>query len=206
MNQLFCTANHYYSILERSWLKHILKTPWPWIWAIVLFIFIWQLVVYIPICSKLHGTSLFLNFRFIFLIALEFSVLAISNKIKLDKSKIVLNGINLQFGESFSSIRAARRFLLNRFLGRTEFEFLSFADDIQKAIIYQEQLQSPISFSFSRFLLFLYDPSSKQRIYSLMIVSVSVLTALSIHEGGGRDKVNSGVWLFCMMDQAASFC
>lgn len=139
--------------------------------------------------KKLHGTELFLDWQFISLIVLEFALLALSNKLKSEKTKIVLERINSKYRQSFSSIEQARRFLLRRFLGRSESEYLSFADDIQKAMNYQDQLRNPLAFGFSRVLLFLYDPDSKQRIYALLVVIVSVLTALSIREGGSISNV-----------------
>ena len=184
MNRLFVTANHYYSVLERFGLQYTLKSPWPWIWAVFLFAFVGQGFSFVTNGTKLHGTDLFLDWQFMSLIVLEFAILALSNKLKSEKTKVVLDRINSKYRQSFCSIEQARRFLLKRFLGRCESEYLSFADDIQKAISYQDQLRNPLAFGFSRVLLFLYDPDSKQRIYALMVVVVSVLTALSIREGG----------------------
>lgn len=184
MNRLFVTANHYYSVFERFGFHYLLKSPWPWAWVVFLLAFIWQGVAFVTSDTKLQGTALFLDWRFLLLLALEFAILALSMKLKSEKTKVVLERVNSKYRQSFSSIEQTRRFLLGRFLGRCESEYLSFADDIQKAIAYQDQLRNPLVFGFSRALLFLYDPDSKQRIYALLVVIVSVLTALSIREGG----------------------
>lgn len=189
MNRLFVTANHYYSTLERFGFHYILRSPWPWVWVGLLLLFIVQSFEIATSSTKLRGTALFLDWRFLSLIVLEFAILAVSNKLRSDKEKVVLERINSKYRQSFSSIEQARRFLLQRFLGRRESEYLAFADDIQKAIAYQHQLRNPLAFSFSRALLFLYDPESKQRIYALLVVIVSVLTALSIREGGSISNV-----------------
>lgn len=189
MNRLFVTANHYYSVLERFGPQYILKSPWPWVWVVLVFVFIWQGFAFVTNGKELHGTALFLDWQFLSLIVLEFAILALSNKLKSEKTKVVLERINSKYRKSFSSIEQAKRFLLKRFFGRHESEYLSFADDIQKAITYQDQLRNPLAFGFSRVLLFLYDPDSKQRIYALMVVIVSVLIALSIREGGSISNV-----------------
>ncbi|MBW7903312.1 MAG: hypothetical protein H3C26_17705 [Rhodocyclaceae bacterium] len=189
MNRLFVTANHYYSVLERFGLQYILKSPWPWLWIVLLLVFIAQGFAFVTSGTKLNGTALFLDWQFLSLIVLEFAILAVSNKLQSDKAKVVLERVNSKYRQSFSSIEQARRFLLQRFFGRHEAEYLAFADDIQKAITYQDQLRNPLAFGFSRILLFLYDPDSKQRIYALLVVVVSVLTALSIREGGSISGV-----------------
>ena len=189
MNRLFVTANHYYSVLERFGVHYILKSPWPWAWAVFLLAFIWQGCAFVTSDTKLQGTALFLDWRFLSLLVLEFAILALSMKLKSEKTKVVLERVNSKYRKSFSSIEQTRRFLLRRFLGRRESEYLSVADDIQKAIAHQDQLRNPLAFGFSRVLLFLYDPDSKQRIYALLLVIVSVLTALSIREGGGISNV-----------------
>jgi len=189
MNRLFVTANHYYSALERFGLQYMLKSPWPWLLAALLFAFIWQGFAFVTSGPKLHGTAHFLDWQFVSLIVLEFAILALSSKLKSEKTKFVLKRINSKYRQSFSSIEQTRRFLLRRLLGRHESEYLSFVDDIQKAIAYQDQLRNPLAFDFSRVLLFLYDPDSKQRIYALLVVIVSVLTALSIREGGSISNV-----------------
>jgi hypothetical protein len=189
MNRLFVTANHYYSVFERFGFHYMLKSPWPWAWVVFLLAFIWQGVAFLTSDTKLQGTALFLDWRFLSLLALELAILAPSMKLKSEKTKVVLERVISKYGQAFSSIEQRRRFLLGRFLGRCESEYLSFADDIQKAIAYQDQLRNPLVFGFSRALLFLYDPDSKQRIYALLVVIVSVLTALSIREGGSISNV-----------------
>ena len=76
-----------------------------------------------------------------------------------------------------------------KFFGRDTCEFLKFADEVGKVINYCEEFRHPFPTRTIDLFRFLYDSESKQRIYALLIVFVSMLTALAIREGAGISNV-----------------
>lgn len=187
MDHLFVVANHYYAVLERFGFKYLLKSPWAWGGIFAFLCFCWQGFLFTIETDR--GTSLFLDFNFLPMIPLEFAIVFITRKLHSDKKKIILSRVNSKYRQNFQAVDQARRFLLRRYFCRKETEYLAFSDEIAKALSYQEQLRNPLSFGLSHLLTFLYDPDSKQRIYALLVVIVTALTALTIHEGGGISDV-----------------
>lgn len=190
MDKLFVATNQYYAALERFGLQYFLKSPWPWAWVVVVIGFCWQGIFFITNGKKL-GITMFFDLHFYALLFIEICIIYISHKIQADKTKVVLARINSKYNKSFQTVDQARRYLLIQYFGREENEYLAFSDEITKAISYQEQLRSPLSFGLSHFFLFLYNPDSKQRVYALLIVIVTALTALSIRDGGSINDIFS---------------
>lgn len=189
MDRLFCTANHYYAVLERFGLRNLMTSAWTWLWILFAVAFVWRVVVFAWGNENPDGSLQFLSIEFGSLLFLEVVVLFLSFKLQSEKKRIALERINKRYRQSFASLHQARRFLLQKLLGRGEGEYLKLMDEIQKAIDYHEKLRSPLAFSFARILQFLYDPNSKQNIYALLLMIVSILAALIISEGGGITPV-----------------
>lgn len=188
MDRLYVSANHYYAVFERFGFRQRLRSVWFWLFVAMALVFCWQGFIFLTTKTP-NGAEKFINAEFLKLIAAEFIVIFIFHKLQSEKSKTVLTRINAKYRRNFSTIEQARRFLLRRYFGREESDYLSFSDDIAKAISYQEQFRNPTSFGSSQLSLFIYNPDSKQRIYALLLVVVSALTALSIHEGAGISDV-----------------
>lgn len=188
MNRLYVSANHYYAVLERFGFWHRLKSIWFWLFVVGFFAFCWQGFIFIKNKTS-NDSNIFLNMEFLKLFVLEFMVLFIFHKLQSVKSKTVLTRVNEKYRCKFLSIEQARRFLLKRYFGREESDYLSFSDEIAKTILYQERFSNPASFGSLQISLFIYNPDSKQRIYALLLVVVSALTALAIHEGAGITDV-----------------
>lgn len=189
MKRLYISANQYYYLLERFGYRELLFSGWFWFWLITVFAFLCQGALFFTSADEHKGVALFLDGTFLGLILLELLMVYLSFKLGKEKTKVVLERVNEKYAKSFRNIEDVRRFLLRRFFGREEIEYLEFSDDIQKAIQYQLQFRSPLTFGFSEMLTFIYNPDSKQRIYALLLVIVSVVTALSIRDGGGISNV-----------------
>lgn len=189
MNRLFGTANHYYAVLERVGFRNLATSVWAWLWVLFAVALIWRAVAFVQNSDRISGSSQFLNLEFAILLALEVVALLTAFKIQSEKERLVLERINKKYSQSFNSLQQARRFLLQKLLGKRECDYLKLMEEIQKAIEYSDKLRSPLTFTFSRILQLIYDPNSKQNIYALSLVIVSILAALIISEGGGITSV-----------------
>jgi hypothetical protein len=188
MNSLFCAANNYYKILERIGIQGILKSRWTWFLILTILIFLWRWQVFIA-DDLPPASSTLINLKFLVLIPIEFLALFCIFKLSKLKTDFVLSHVNSKYAEKFTKLDQARRFLLKQYFGRDESEYLGLIDEISKAISLQEQFRLPLPVTLPQALLFLYNPDSKQRIYALLLVIVSGLLALSIHDGATISQI-----------------
>lgn len=188
MEQLFTAANHYYAELERIGFRETIKLVWFWIFLVFLCFVGWKLITANSL-SDLAAKGSILGFSELSMIVFQFAFMAVYFNLQRERKKVILSRINKAYSQSFNSIDNARRFLLQRNFGRNEHEYLPFSDEITKAINYYNSLRNPFSFSASQALLLIYNPESKQRIYALLLLIASALTALSIRDGAGIQNI-----------------
>jgi len=186
MDRLFTSANLYYAVLERFGPVFWFKSVWAWILVVASGALLWGFWQYVLEFKTLRAP---LDWPVLYIILPEILLLVALDRVRDTKMSAALSRINAIYNKDFTSVREGRRFLLTRFFGRKESEYLAFADEIEKAMVYREQLRIQIPTRFGDAARLIYDPDSKQRIYALLIVIASALTALAIREEAGLSNV-----------------
>lgn len=186
MDRLFTSANLYYATLERFGPRFWLRTKWAWIMALASGALLYGVWLYFSKVETLRANSYWPLF---YIAAPEIAFLISLEKLRAIKKSEALFRINAKYKKEFTSLTQARRFLLILFFGRNENDYLKFTEEISKALTHQENLRTPVPTRFADAARLVYDPDSKQRIYALLIVIASAVTALAIREGAGISNI-----------------
>ena len=210
MDRLFISANLYYATLERFGPTFWLKARWAWLLAIASGSLLWGVWRYL---SEFTAARAPFDWMILYIVIPELIFIIALDKVRDIKTSAALSRINQKYKKNFTSLDHARRFLLSRYFGRDESKYLSFAEEIGKAMILHDQIRIPIPTRFGDAARLIYDPDSKQRIYALLIVIASALTALAIREDASISNLfelfNSGttpiiqIWLMITFTLAA---
>lgn len=112
------------------------------------------------------------------------------------RQRLRLQRIGRKFKTRFPDIQLAKRAALQHFFGRDESAYLAFSKEIAEALALQESLRGGKELDAVRMLRLIYDPDSKPRIYALLLVIVSGVTAMAIKSGADIDA------LFALLPQS----
>lgn len=194
MDRLFTSANLYYAVLERFGIVFWVRSLWTWLLIFSSLALVYGGWLYIV---EFRSTRAPFDWPVIYVMLPETLLLLSLSRLRQKKETAALERINAKYNKNFSSLRQGRRYLLSHFFGRKESDYLSFVDEIGKVISYRDQFRVPIPTGFGDGVRLIYDPDSKQRIYALLIVIASALTALAVREGSGISNV------FALIDAGA---
>ena len=188
MDKLVASANAYFDLVEGVPFGRVLRSGVVWLFLTLALCF--SVSFFCFISSKLgQADPDVFDWSFVLVLTFEVATLWSLAKVKSRMNRLRHGQLSDRCGHVFLNLRQAKRHALRRFFGKDESQYLAFAKEIAEAMQLQETLRTGKELDAARLLRLLYDPDSKPRIYALLLVIVSGLTALAIRSGAGIDAV-----------------
>lgn len=196
MEKLVSSANAYFELVENVPYRDLFRSGAVRVlFAIAAALFLSTAgYLYLKIAKQQEGAF---DWLFFVTLSLELAMVVAFRYANEARNRMRIQRIGNRFNASFRNLQQARRAALRHFFGRNESQYLAFSKEIADAIALQESLREGKELDAIRMLRLIYDPDSKPRIYALLLVIVSGVTAMSIKSGADIEA------LFALIPQSA---